>query len=87
MVVAEAMACGVPAIVMNSIACPELVDINTGFVVEPADSEAVLDAIGKIKTKGKDVYFLRCKEHIHQLFYLGLMQKRYYELYQGLVVE
>lgn len=87
LVVAEAMACGIPAIVMNSTACPELVDINTGFVVELADFEAVLDAIGKIKTKGKEVYFSRCKEHVHQLFYLGLMQKRYYELYQGLVAE
>ena len=40
LVVAEAMACGTPAIVMNSTACPEVMDTNTGFVVEPSDLEA-----------------------------------------------
>lgn len=84
LVVAEAMACGTPAIVMNSTACPEVVDADTGFVVEPLDIDAVQDAIEMIKTRGKETYSPKCKERIQQLFSLELMQRRYYELYKKL---
>ena len=84
LVVAEAMACGTPAIVMNSTACPEVVDNDTGFVVDPFDFEAVKDAIEKIKTKGKKAYSLKCKERIHSLFDVKRMQKEYLELYREL---
>ncbi len=87
LVVAEAMSCGTPAIVMNSTACPEVVDNNTGFVVEPTDLVAVVDAIRKIKTRGKAFYSYKCRERIQQLFSLELMQKRYYELYKDIGVE
>lgn len=84
LVVAEAMACGTPAIVMNSTACPEVVDTDTGLVVEPLEIDAVQDAIEMIKTKGKEIYSPKCKERIQQLFSLELMQRRYYELYKKL---
>lgn len=84
LVVAEAMACGTPAIVMNSTACPEVVDSNTGFVVEPMDIDGVQAAIETIKEKGKDVYSLKCKERIYQLFNLRLMQRQYCDLYKEL---
>ena len=84
LVVAEAMACGTPAIVMNSTACPEVMDTNTGFVVEPSDLEAVKAAIEEIKTKGKKAYSLKCKDRIHSLFDLKRMQREYLELYREL---
>ena len=84
LVVAEAMACGTPAIVMNSTACPEVVDSDTGFVVEPLEINAAQDAIEMIKTRGKEIYSPKCKERIQQLFSLELMQRRYYELYKKL---
>lgn len=84
LVVAEAMACGTPVIVMNSTACPEVVDADTGFVVEPLDIDAVQDAVEMIKTRGKETYSPKCKERIQQLFSLELMQRRYYELYKKL---
>lgn len=84
LVVAEAMACGTPAIVMNSTACPEVVDADTGFVVEPLEIDAVQDAIEMIKTRGKEIYSPKCKERIQQLFSLELMQRSYYELYKKL---
>lgn len=87
LVVAEAMSCGTPAIVMNSTACPEVVDSDTGFVVEPNDIDLVIDAINTIKTKGKESYSINCKERIHRLFRLELMQRSYYELYKMLVEE
>lgn len=82
LVVGEAMACGTPAIVMNSTACPEVLDANTGFVVEPWDIAAVQDAIREIRTKGKKAYFSKCQIRIRQLFNLETMQKGYFELYQ-----
>lgn len=84
LVVAEAMACGTPAIVMNSTACPEVVDSDTGFVVEPMDIDEVQAAIETIKARGKDVYSLKCKERIYQLFNLRLMQRQYCDLYKEL---
>lgn len=84
LVVAEAMACGTPAIVMNSTACPEVVDVNTGFVIEPVDLDAVKVAIGIIKSKGEKAYSLKCKERICRLFDLERMQREYLELYQEL---
>lgn len=87
LVVAEAMACGTPAIVMNSTACPEVVDTDTGFVVEPMDLEAVLLDITKIRNKGKEVYSLRCRERIRNQFSVLKMQEMYWNTYLNLGVE
>ena len=84
LVVAESMSCGTPAIVMNSTACPEVVDNDTGFVVEPIDLDAVMDAVETIKAKGKVFYSSKCRERIKLLFSLEQMQNRYYELYMNL---
>ena len=47
LVTAEAMACGTPAVVMNSTACPELIkDANCGIIVEvPAGEMEMIEAI------------------------------------------
>lgn len=87
LVVAEAMACGTPAIVMNRTACPEVVDSDTGFVLEPLDIDAVRNAIKTIKLKGKKMYFAKCNERIRRLFDQELMQRGYYELYKKLEEE
>lgn len=87
LVVAEAMACGTPAIVMNSTACPEVVDTDTGFVVDPMDFEAVLLDITQIRNKGKEVYSLRCRERIQNQFSVLKMQGMYWNTYLNLGVE
>ena len=38
---AEALACGVPAIVYNSTACPEIVSSDTGIVVEKNNQQHI----------------------------------------------
>lgn len=81
LVVAEAMACGTPAIVMNSTACPEVVDTATGFVAEASDLNAVLAAIAQVKSRGKAAYSEACVERIQRLFRLELMQKGYFNVY------
>lgn len=84
LVAAEAMACGTPAIVMDSTACPEIVSSETGFVVTPGDIEMIKTDIDIIKGKGKDYYNVSCCEHIAKSFSLYRMQNSYYELYKGL---
>lgn len=47
-VIAEAQACGTPAIVYDSTACPEVARIGNGYVVPPRDIGGVCDAISDI---------------------------------------
>lgn len=50
-VIAEALSCGTPAIVYDSTACPEIIDVKTGVVVKDRDVQAIADNILKIKNK------------------------------------
>ena len=47
-VIAEALACGTPAVVYNSTAMPEIVDDATGRVVEPGNINGVATAIHEV---------------------------------------
>ena len=47
-VIAEALACGTPAIVSNTTAMPELVDKTTGETVNPDDTNGIIAALGRI---------------------------------------
>ncbi len=81
LVVAEAMSCGTPVIVMNSTACPEVVDSETGFVVNPFDFEGILENISYLKSRGKLDYSDKCRERIENLFSLQKMQELYWNTY------
>lgn len=50
-VIAEALSCGTPAIVYNSTACPEIIDVKTGIVVADRIVGEITKAIRKIKNK------------------------------------
>jgi glycosyltransferase involved in cell wall biosynthesis len=65
---AEALACGVPAIVYNSTASPELVGVETGFVVEKQNMEALLHAIFEAKSFGKSHFSSACRNRAVSLF-------------------
>ena len=47
-VIAEAQACGTPAIVYDSTACPEVARLGNGYVARPRDVDAVLEKIEEI---------------------------------------
>ena len=49
LVTAEAMACGTPAIVYNSTACPEIVDNQKGRIIPVGDYNKLLEAINSLK--------------------------------------
>lgn len=82
---AEALACGTPAIVYNSTACPELIDNDTGIVVEKNNEIALMDAIGKIKKNGKTFYTHACRTRAIQLFNREDRLKDYMDLYRSMI--
>lgn len=55
-VIAEAMSCGLPAIVYNSTGCPELIKNGCGYIVSPRDIEAVMEKVRLIKSEKKEKY-------------------------------
>ena len=59
-VIAEALACGTPAIVYNSTACPEIVGNGCGYVVECGDIYAIADKCKEIHQNGKEAYSTQC---------------------------
>jgi len=82
---AEALACGTPAIVYNSTACPEIVDERTGLVVERQNIEALLHAIDIIKSKGKLYFSTYCRERAVKFFNKEERLTEYIELYKNLL--
>ena len=63
MTIAEAMACGTPAIVYDNTAQPELITPETGLVVKSGDVEGVKNAIEEVCAKGKAAFSIACREH------------------------
>lgn len=67
-VIAEALACGTPAIVYNATACPELIGENCGYIVDKGDVDGILSAINMIKMNGKALYTSCCVEFAKRNF-------------------
>lgn len=61
--IAEAMACGTPAVVYDNTAQPELITPETGKVVPTGDIDAVLSAIEEVCSKPKESYSVACRKH------------------------
>ena len=86
MTTAEALACGTPAIVYNTTACPELVDEHTGGVVPLDDVNALADAVRLWceKSRKGDTRKL-CRERAVNLFSRQDRYQEYYDLYDSLL--
>ncbi len=72
MVTVEALACGTPAVVYNKTAVPELIDENTGVVVEAGNIEGLYKAICKIDKKKYSTrkYMLKLnKKNVYDTYY------------------
>lgn len=61
-VIVEAQACGTPAIVYNTTACPELIHNNCGYVAEVGNIQEVLKYITAISLSGKVRFSANCIE-------------------------
>lgn len=83
-VIAEAMACGTPAIVYNSTACPELIGEGCGHVVEVGDIDGIKQAIDKVKSVGKEKYSKACIEFVRKNFEKEKLIRETIALYERL---
>lgn len=67
-VIAEAMSCGIPAIVYDSTACPEILGENCGYVVEKRNVAQIFEATQRIKEKGKKHFSESCRKRVIENF-------------------
>lgn len=82
---AEALACGVPSIVYNATACPELVDVETGFVVEKQNMQELVQTIRKAREFGKPHYTNACRKRAVSLFDKKERFLEYFNLYNEIL--
>ena len=78
----EGFACGVPSIVYNATASPELVTEETGVVVEVGDIRGVANAVDTILKRGKSTYSKACRERVVMYFDKGKNFQEYLDLYE-----
>lgn len=85
MVTAEAIACGIPAIVSNCTACPEVVEgCNAGMIVDMDNLEEIKNALLKVKDKGLNLTKDR-SDAFKKKFSVTIMCQNYFKLYQYLM--
>jgi glycosyltransferase involved in cell wall biosynthesis len=86
-VVAEAIACGTPAIVYNSTALPELVGDGCGYVTKENTLEEIYNGIELIKANTKGHYTAQCLKFAEEHFDMHKCVKEYEALFQSLITK
>lgn len=82
--IAEAMSCGTPAIVLNSTACPEVVGSDGGIILDHYTSEAILQAIEKIKKTPKHEWSKNTIRRVKENFNKRTLIEEHIVLYQAI---
>lgn len=84
-VVAEALACGTPAVVYNSTALPELVGDECGYVTKENTLLEIFHGIKQVKANTKSHYTAQCRKFAEEHFDLHRCVKEYEALFQSLI--
>lgn len=82
MVNVESLGCGTPVITFDSGGSPETVDEKTGIVVKRGDLDGMLDAVERVREKGKSHYSDCCIERATKEFDVKDKNRQYVELYR-----
>lgn len=83
--VAEALACGTPAVVFDNTALPQFVTSGTGYVVEDRNVASAYEAIEKIKQNGRGSYSQSCIEMARRKFDIDTCAGSYVSLYERII--
>lgn len=83
--VAEALACGVPVVVFNATALPEIVNEGCGEIAEVNNADDFYNKIQRVITNGKDHYSKNCREYAKQYFDMHKNIKEYINVYKELL--
>lgn len=81
----EGLACGIPSIVYNCTASPELVDSTTGAVLEKGDIDGIISAIEKISSWDRQETSERCRKRACELFSTKNNWPLYIDLYKSIL--
>ena len=84
---AEALACGTPVVVLNTTACPELVDESVGHVVEKDNQNELNKAVLDCMRKDKLYYSKSCRLKAEKLFDKNNNLNEYYKFIQSCIEE
>ena len=84
-VIAEAIACGTPAVVYDSTACPEIVGADCGYVVPVGDVASIWEAIQKTRNGERTAWEQSCVQHARDDFSKEKRIAQTLELYQKLL--
>lgn len=84
-VIAEAMACGTPAIVYQSTACPELIGDGCGYTASSGSVEEVFSLIQRVRNNTKDSYSTKCTEFARKQFEKEMLIEQQINLYRALI--
>lgn len=81
----EGLSCGVPSIVYNCTASPDLVDEKTGIVLEKGDIEGIVRAIIQIMSWDKELTIKKCRERACELYSIKNNWPKYIDLYKQIL--
>lgn len=81
----ESLACGTPVITYKTGGSPEAIDYSSGIVVEQGNIDKLIEAINKIREKGKQFYSEACVKRAHRLYRKEDRYREYIELYEELL--
>jgi glycosyltransferase involved in cell wall biosynthesis len=84
-VIAEAMACGTPAIVYNVTACPELIADGCGASVELHHIDGIVKELREIRANGKSAYSTKCVDRVKENFSYEKNVQQTIEIYKELL--
>jgi glycosyltransferase involved in cell wall biosynthesis len=83
----ESLACGTPVITYNTGGCAEVVDDETGIVVERGDQAGLLNAVRLVQKMGKTHYTNACRKRAVAFFDKNSRYKEYLTLYEKLLIK
>jgi putative colanic acid biosynthesis glycosyltransferase len=81
----EGMACGIPCVVYNTTASPELITPETGITVEPGNIKEVWNAVKELVAKGKVKYRDACRNRALDQFDEVKQFSKYLDLYEKII--
>lgn len=81
----ESLACGTPVITYDTGGSPEILDENTGYVVEKGNIQSVYECIKNIQKNGKKYYNENCLNRAKKFYDKEERYKDYIELYKSLL--
>lgn len=81
----EGLSCGTPGIVYNCTASPELINEETGRIVESGDINGVYNAITELQSIGKENMTKACRQRAVDKYNKDVCFNSYVKLYKSLI--